>query len=60
MTNYNSTVEVPIAFMKDCIKNEYYDNTSKHKTATKSAFFNFEQRNDYDDFDELERQLLDN
>ncbi len=60
MTNYNSTVEVPIAFMKDCIKNEYYGNTSKPKTASKNAFFNFDQRNDYDDFDELERQLLDN
>ena len=59
MLNYNTTVEVPVAFMIDCIKNEYYANSSKKKITPRNAFNNFEQRNDYD-FAELERKLLDN
>ncbi len=59
MVNYNSTVEVPIAFMKDCLKNEYYEHKTAQKPAKNNNFRNFEQRNDYD-FDELERKLLDN
>ncbi len=59
MMNYGSTVDVPIAFMKDCIKNEYYAATSSKPGKKTNSFNNFEQRTDYD-FDELERQLLDN
>ena len=59
MLNYNTTVEVPVAFMIDCIKNEYCANSSKKKITPRNAFNNFEQRNDYD-FAELERKLLDN
>ena len=57
--NYNSTVEVPIAFMKDCLKNEYYERKSYSKASIKGALNGYEKRNDYD-FEELERQLLDN
>ncbi len=59
MLNYNSTIDVPIAFIKQCIKEEYYNNKAKPFKASKNNFNNFEQRNDYD-FDELEKQLLDN
>ena len=59
MVNYNSTVEVPIAFMKDCIKNEYYASKSSSKKADKSSFSPFEQRSGIN-FEELEKQLLDN
>ncbi len=59
MNNYSSTVDVPIAFMKDCIKNEYYNNKQGQKPAKKNSFNNFEQRQD-EDFEELERRLLEN
>lgn len=59
MTNYNTTVDVPIAFMKECIKNEYYNKVSKRPIRKQNAFNNFEQRKDID-FEELERELLDN
>ena len=60
MLNYNTTVDVPIAFMKECIKNEYYDNKAKPiKPGKSNSFNNFEQRSDID-FEELEKQLLDN
>ena len=59
MLTYNTTVDVPIAFMKDCIKNEYYNNKAKPIEPNKNSFNNFEQRTDID-FDELEKQLLDN
>ncbi len=59
MNSYSSPIDVPIAFMKDCIKNEYYNNmTTKFRQKTNS-FTDFQQRNDYD-FDELEKKLLDN
>lgn len=58
MQNYNNDVDVPIAFMKECIKNEYYNSKSKPLKA-KNKINNFEQKTDYD-FEELERQLLDN
>ena len=58
MQNYNNDVDVPIAFMKECIKNEYYNSKSKPLKA-KNKFNNFEQKTDYD-FEELEKQLLDN
>ncbi len=59
MNNYRSDIEVPIAFMKDCIKKEYYNAKPKASAPKKRSFNDFEQRNDYD-FEELERQLLDN
>ena len=59
MQNYGSTIEVPIAFMKDCIKNEYYKNQSGARPAKRNSFNNFEQRK-VEDFDELERRLLEN
>ena len=58
MQTYNTTVEVPIAFMKECIKSEYYLNKAKPKKAQNNSFMNFEQ-NTYD-FEELEKVLLDN
>ncbi|WP_026518674.1 replication initiation protein [Butyrivibrio sp. MC2021] len=58
MQTYNTTIEVPIAFMKECIKNEYYLNKAKPKKAQNNSFMNFEQNN-YD-FDELEKLLVDN
>lgn len=60
MTGYGGTVEVPIAFMKDCIKNEYYENTSGAKKTSKNSFSSFENQRTDIDFDELEKQLLDN
>ncbi len=59
MKNYGSDVEVPIAFMKDCIKREYYNAKPRNSVSQKHSFKDFEQRNDYN-FEELERQLLDN
>ena len=59
MQEYGSDIEVPIAFMKNCIHNEYYANTSKFQAGKKNSFNNFTQ-NSVIDFDELERQLLDN
>ena len=59
MLSYNTTVDVPIAFIKDCIKNEYYSNKAKPIISNKNAFNNFEQ-NIITDFDELEKKLLDN
>ncbi len=59
MKNYPKEIEVPVAFMKECIRHEYYlQKKTKMKTAT-GGFSNFDQRS-YDDFAELERQLLDN
>ena len=59
MLSYSSPIEVPIAFMKDCIKNEYYENKATTRKPKMNSFNNFEQRT-YTDFDELEKQLLDN
>ncbi len=59
MLSYSSTVEVPIAFMKDCIKNEYYSSKRAPKKAVNSSFNPMEQHADYD-FEELEKKLLDN
>jgi plasmid replication initiation protein len=58
MNNYSAQISVPIAFMKDCIKNEYY-NSPVNPKKPKNSFNNFEQHNDWK-FDELERQLLEN
>ncbi len=59
MLDYNSTVDVPIAFMKQCIKEEYYNNKANPIKSKRNSFNNFEQ-NKVDDFEELEKQLLDN
>ena len=59
MQNYGSDIDVPIAFIKDCIKKGYYNTESKTKSAKNTAFNNFSQRTDYD-FEELERKLLEN
>ena len=59
MLNYGSDIDVPIAFIKDCIKKGYYNTESKTKSAKNTAFNNFSQRTDYD-FEELERKLLEN
>ncbi|WP_022778351.1 replication initiation protein [Butyrivibrio sp. AE3009] len=60
MQAYNKEIEVPIAFMKECIKNEYYLNKAKpKKPGSNNSFMNFEQRTDYD-FEALEKMLVDN
>ncbi len=59
MKAYTKPIEVPIAFMKECIKNEYYLSGNKTKKAAANSFMSFEQHSDYD-FDELERLLVDN
>ena len=53
------SIDNDTVFIKDCIKNEYYDNRAKPKSPGKSKFHNFEQGSE-DNFDELERLLLDN
>jgi len=59
MQNYGKDIDVPIAFIKDCIKKGYYNTESKPKAAKNNSFNNFSQRTDYD-FEELERKLLEN
>ncbi|SFC86442.1 replication initiation protein [Butyrivibrio sp. YAB3001] len=59
MQNYATKIDVPIAFIKECIKNEYYNNAAKPMYPKKNAFNNFDQ-NDNGNFDELEKILLDN
>ena len=59
MQSYVTTIDVPIAFIKDCIKNEYYNTKATPKKPERTKFHNFEQ-NSEDNFDELERLLLDN
>ncbi len=59
MQSYVTTIDVPIAFMKECIKNEYYNSKATPKKPEKTKFHNFEQ-NTNDNFDELEKLLLDN
>lgn len=59
MQSYATKIDVPIAFMKDCIKNEYYTSKNAPKFPEKNKFHNFEQ-NSNDNFEELERLLLDN
>ena len=59
MQNYGTDIDVPIAFIKDCIKKGYYNTESRSKSNKSNSFNNFTQRNDYD-FEELERKLLEN
>lgn len=59
MQNYGTDIDVPIAFIKDCIKKGYYNTESKPKSGKSNSFNNFTQRTDYD-FEELERKLLEN
>ena len=58
MKNYSAEIEVPIAFMKDCMKNEDYNNKTK-PLKPKNSFNNFEQRR-IEDFAALESKLLEN
>lgn len=59
MQSYVTTIDVPIAFMKECIKNEYY-NSKAEPFVPKENKFNTFQHNSNDNFEELERLLLDN
>ncbi len=59
MNSYDKQIDIPIAFIKDCIKNEYYNNKAVPKYPSKNIFNNFEQNSDVD-FEELEKSLLDN
>lgn len=59
MQNYGTDIDVPIAFIKDCIKKGYYNTESRSKSNKSNSFNNFTQRTDYD-FEELERKLLEN
>ena len=59
MQNYGTDIDVPIAFIKDCIKKGYYNTESKPKSGKSNSFNNFTHRTDYD-FEELERKLLEN
>ena len=59
MQNYNTKIDVPIAFMKECIKKEYYLNQAKPKYPKNAAFNDFPQ-NIPEDFDELEKMFLEN
>ena len=58
MQSYEKKIEIPIAFIKECIKNEYYLNKAK-PMQPKNSFNNFEQSTD-NNFEELEKLLLDN
>ncbi|WP_029233266.1 replication initiation protein [Butyrivibrio sp. VCB2006] len=58
MLSYDKTIDVPIAFIKDCIKNEYYAQKAKPMYSKKNTFNNFEQN--HDNFEDLEKILLDN
>lgn len=59
MQNYSTKVDVPIAFMKECIKKEYYNNKAKPKFPKNTAMNNFPQ-NKIDDFELLEKMIVDN
>ncbi len=59
MQNYGTDIDVPIAFIKDCIKKGYYNTESKPKAGKNNSLNNFSQRTGYD-FEELERKLLEN
>ena len=59
MNAYEKQIDIPIAFIKDCIKNEYYNNKAVPKYPAKNTFNSFEQ-NSNGDFEELEKILLDN
>ena len=59
MKTYGTKIDVPIAFIKECIKNEYYMSKAKPMYPKKNTFNNFVQ-NKTDDFEELEKLLLDN
>ena len=57
MMQYNSTVDVPVAFMKAAIQNGYKKPEKKTKKS-KNSFNNFKQ-NEYD-FEALEKALVEN
>ena len=59
MLNYSNPIDNAIAFMKDCIKKEYYNQEKKPFFSKKNSFSNIMQRDNID-FDEMERLLVDN
>ncbi len=61
MKNYSKEIEVPVAFMKECIRNEYYLQKKGKAKASSGSFSQFDQRtySNYD-FEELERLLREN
>ncbi len=59
MLNYSNPIDNSIAFMKDCIKKEYFNQEKKPFFPKKDSFNNIMQR-DKIDFDEMERLLVDN
>ncbi|MBO5620553.1 MAG: replication initiation protein [Butyrivibrio sp.] len=59
MLNYSTPIETPIAFMKDCIKKEYYAQEKRSFVSKKNSSNNFLQRGTID-FDEMERLLVEN
>lgn len=60
MHSYNSSIDIPIAFMKSAISNEYsVESLKKITKVPKNAFNRFEQ-NTNENFELLEKQLLDN
>ncbi|SCX98211.1 MULTISPECIES: replication initiation protein [unclassified Butyrivibrio] len=59
MLSYEKQIDIPIAFLKECIKNEYYAQKSKPMYFKKNTFNSYEQ-NQIDNFEELEKKLLDN
>ena len=59
MQNYGTDIDVPIAFIKDCIKKGYYNTQSRPKSSKSNSYNNFAQRTDYN-FEELEKKLLEN
>ncbi len=59
MLNYSKPIDNSIAFMKDCIKKEYYAQGKKPFTPNKKSFNCFMKRDDID-FEEMERLFLDN
>ncbi len=59
MLSYTTTIDNTVAFMKDCIKKEYYNQEKKPFVPKKNSFSNIMQRDNID-FDEMERLLVDN
>ncbi len=59
MQNYSKPIDNAIAFMKDCIKKEYYNQEKKPYMPKKNSFNNIMQREDLD-FEEMEKLLVEN
>lgn len=59
MISYRKPIENSIAFMKDCIKKEYYKQEKKPHIPNKNSFNCFLKREEMD-FEEMERLFLEN